>query len=244
MNERLHLITHHRVVALGSIIGITIVAGLVLVTLFGRSPSTSTAVIASGGPTNASQTRPSGLSDREWEILQPALRGAGRGPEPRAFARPVRPSDTPLEETDLLGADARLLVTTTIGGKTANLYVGRKAGLLTCLILQVRGGGGGGGCNPSANPFGGSHVMWSSQSENTTPQRLILTGVVDDSVGRIEVGTADGKYTAVPLSAGDGFIHTVEKDSIGPSDVPQTIRVFDHEGGQLTDVTLGITFGP
>jgi len=231
-----------RIAAVASMAGLaTIVA---VAALFWSSSSASSSVIGTDDATNVTQAPPSGLSDRERELLQPALRDAGLGPEPQAFTRPARRTDTPLEETDLLGADARLIATSAIGGKTGHLYVGKKAGVLTCLVLQVPGGVGGAGCSPAANPFGRSHVMWGALSENTSPQRLTLTGVVDASVGRVEVGTADGKYTVVPLSVDDGFIYTIEKEDIANIDVPQSIRVFNRGGRLLTDVALGITFGP
>ncbi len=206
----------------------------------GKALSTDSSVAA-----NVSLTKPSGISDQAWKLLEPTLRSAGNGPQPQAFSRPEQATDTPLQETDLLGSVARLIATATIGGTTRNLYIGKQAGVLTCALLQTPSdaGSGNGGCNPASNPFMGSHVIWNSGSENTVPQRLILSGVVDDSVARIEVATSDGKYTAVPLSADDGFIYVVEKSHITPVDVPQTIRAFDRAGRLIEEVKLGITFG-
>lgn len=210
-----------------------------------RSSTKGTALSTDSSVANVSLTKPSGISGQAWKLLEPTLRSAGNGPQPQAFSRPEQATDTPLQETDLLGSDARLIATATIGGTTRNLYIGKQAGVLTCALLQTPSdaGSGNGGCNPASNPFMGSHVIWNSGSENTVPQRLILSGVVDDSVARIEVATSDGKYAAVPLSADDGFIYVVEKSHITPVDVPQTIRAFDRAGRLIEEVKLGITFG-
>lgn len=166
------------------------------------------------------------------------------GPEPSAFARPRQLTDVPLADVPQLAQDVRRIALASRHGVTHALYVGKDSGERTCLILQEGIlGRGGGGCNPSSNPFQGSHVMWSSTHYNEDPQKLVLFGVVREGVTAVSLTLDGGSRTAVQLSQDGGFIYVVAKPVIEPSDVPKAINTFDTEGNLVEQIDLEVTFG-
>lgn len=167
------------------------------------------------------------------------------GPQPSAFLRPARATDTPLKPDPELVTDIRRVATARHLGVDHAVYVGKDGKGLTCVILQEGPSGrGGGGCNPSNGPFVGSNVLWSSTQYNEAPNKLVVFGTVTAKVAAMSIVLGSGETSDVPLSDDGGFIYVVTKPSIEPSDVPRSIITFDSSGHQIEQTPLGITFGP
>jgi hypothetical protein len=202
-----------------------------LATTSGHANDESSATALAGSPVAATSAKAD------------ASRMQSEGPEPRAFSRPPQATDTPLAKMPQLAQDVRRIATLRTQGVDHALYVGKDSKKMTCLIIQEGAlGRGGGGCNPSSNPFRGSHVMWSSGQYNEDPQKLIVFGVVTEGVSAVTLTFDGGVQTAVPLSEDGGFIYIVAKPVINPSDVPRAIDTFDSKG-LIEQTELGITFG-